>query len=104
MNEQQKLLHLLAETVKQQRKLRGWTQNQLAKKIGRSASHISHIEKMTAHGVCLLDVQSLAIAFNLPLSAILSPSDATLSVWNDYMKNLLEFHLGVKLKEARKKE
>lgn len=93
--ELEKTIHFIGETVRQQRKVRGLTQYQLAEMAGVSQPHISDIENLRAQSVSIGTLHSLAKSLDLPFSCILSPSDAVL--WREVQ--WLRKMLGIKVKK-----
>jgi len=106
MNELQKTQFRIAENVRQQRTLKGWSQKELAKRIGVSQAHVSDIENMRSESLSLDTLHSLAKVFNLQFSCIFSASDAmlyrenkNLHEWSDFLRE----QLGIRLKKREVK-
>lgn len=68
------LLPLLGETIRQYRQQRHRTQAGLATMTGMSRSHICQIEQGN-RSVSLLNLVSIATAFELPMSSLLAPME-----------------------------
>lgn len=73
----------LGERIRTLREERGWSQTDLAIRIGgSSAGHVSHLEK-GARGVTIKHLVALANAFNMRVVEILAPVDLGEAVVRD---------------------